>query len=78
MESNSTMSKINECLVGTYLLGCKIGSGSFGVIYLGTNMISGENVAIKLESRTVRNPKLNLEYMVYRVLAGGEGIPRVH
>jgi len=72
------MSKINECVLGTYLLGCKIGSGSFGVVYLGTNMISGEKVAIKLESTTVRNPKLALEYMIYRVLADGKGIPRVH
>jgi len=72
------MSKINECVVGTYHLGCKIGSGSFGVVYLGTNMITGEKVAIKLESRSVRNPKLAFEYMIYRMLADGKGIPRVH
>ena len=33
-----------------YRLGRKIGSGSFGDIYLGTNMTTGEEVAIKLES----------------------------
>ena len=33
-----------------YRLGRKIGSGSFGDIYLGTNLTSGEEVAIKLES----------------------------
>jgi len=72
------MSKINQCVIGKYLLGCKIGSGSFGTVYLGTNMVNGKKVAVKLESRTVKNPKLALEYKIYRILAGGEGIPRVH
>jgi len=72
------MSNLNGCVVGDYLLDYKIGSGTFGVVYLGTNMISGEKVAIKLESRTVRNPKLALEYMIYRILANGKGIPHVH
>jgi len=35
---------------GKYRLGRKIGSGSFGDIYLGTNINTGEEVAIKLES----------------------------
>ena len=33
-----------------YRLGRKIGGGSFGDIYLGTNIQSGEEVAIKLVS----------------------------
>ena len=33
-----------------YRIGRKIGSGSFGDIYLGTNIISGEEVAIKLKT----------------------------
>ena len=31
-----------------YRIGRKIGSGSFGDIYLGTNIISGEEVAINI------------------------------
>ena len=44
-----------------YRLGRKIGSGSFGDIYLGTNMTSGEEVAIKLESVKTKHPQL-IEY----------------
>ncbi|PNX78749.1 casein kinase i isoform delta-like protein, partial [Trifolium pratense] len=33
-----------------FLLGCKIGSGSFGEIYLGTNVQTNEEVAIKLDA----------------------------
>ena len=49
---------IMELRVGRkYRIGRKIGSGSFGDIYLGTNMTTGEEVAIKLESikNTVKN-----------------------
>eukprot|EP01084_Bolivina_argentea_P018238 33967_1 len=62
---------------GKYRLGRKIGSGSFGDIYLGTNINSGEEVAIKLESVKTRHPQLAYEYKVYRILAGGVGIPNV-
>jgi casein kinase I family protein HRR25 len=43
-----------------YCIGRKIGSGSFGDIYLGINIISGEEIAIKLE--TVKAKQLQLEY----------------
>jgi len=62
---------------GKYRLGRKIGSGSFGDIYLGTNINTGEEVAIKLESVKSRHPQLAYEYKVYRILAGGVGIPNV-
>jgi len=61
-----------------YRLDRKIGSGSFGVIYLGTNIYTEERVAVKLELRSVRRPKLESEYKIYRTLAGGVGIARVH
>lgn len=60
-----------------YRIGRKIGSGSFGDIYLGTNIISGEEVAIKLESIRARHPQLEYEARVYRALVGGIGIPFV-
>ncbi|KAK9322606.1 kinase-like domain-containing protein [Lipomyces orientalis] len=60
-----------------YRLGRKIGSGSFGDIYLGTNIISGEEVAIKLESVRAKHPQLEYEARVYKILAGGVGIPFV-
>ncbi|KAH8050572.1 protein kinase [Aureococcus anophagefferens] len=55
-----------------YRLGRKIGSGSFGDIYLGTNLTSGEEVAIKLE-----HPQLLYESKIYRILHGGVGVSNV-
>eukprot|EP00921_Rhytidocystis_pertsovi_P004019 GHVQ01006925.1.p1 GENE.GHVQ01006925.1~~GHVQ01006925.1.p1 ORF type:complete len:328 (-),score=36.46 GHVQ01006925.1:156-1139(-) len=63
---------------GKYRLGRKIGSGSFGDIYLGTNITSGEEVAIKLESVKSKHPQLLYESKLYKILAGGIGIPTVH
>ncbi|KAJ3067884.1 casein kinase I, partial [Podochytrium sp. JEL0797] len=62
---------------GKYRLGRKIGSGSFGDIFLGTNTINGEEVAIKLESVRAKHPQLEYEARVYKSLAGGVGIPFV-
>ena len=58
-----------------FRIGRKIGSGSFGEIYHGTNLISGEEVAIKLESIRSRHPQLEYESRVYRYLSGGVGLP---
>jgi len=61
-----------------YCLGRKIGSGSFGTLYLGTHIKTGQEVAIKLEMMKTRHPQLAYEYKVYRILAGGVGVPAVH
>jgi serine/threonine protein kinase len=60
-----------------YRLGRKIGSGSFGDIYLGTNVTSGEQVAIKLESVKTKHPQLVYESKLYRIFQGGVGIPYI-
>ncbi|KAI9245328.1 kinase-like domain-containing protein [Phascolomyces articulosus] len=60
-----------------FRIGRKIGSGSFGDIYLGTNIITNEEVAIKLESVKAKHPQLEYEAKVYRALQGGVGIPFV-
>jgi len=72
------MLKMDFLVAGKYSLDRKIGSGSYGVIYLGTNIFSGERVAVKLESLSVKRPKLPSEYKIYKTLAGGVGISRVH
>ena len=54
-----------------------MGSGSFGDIYLGTNMTTGEEVAIKLESIKSKHPQLQRETRIYRSLHGIVGIPSV-
>lgn len=53
-----------------YSLGRKIGCGSFGDIYLGTNMTTGEEVAIKLEPYRTGHPQLIRETKIYRTLHG--------
>lgn len=60
-----------------YRLMRKIGSGSFGDIYLAVNINSGEEVAVKLESQRAKHPQLLYESKVYRILAGGVGIPKI-
>lgn len=60
-----------------FRLGRKIGSGSFGDIYLGTNMANGEEVAIKLESVKSKHPQLLYESKIYKILNGGLGIPNI-
>ncbi|XP_051113889.1 casein kinase 1-like protein 1 isoform X2 [Andrographis paniculata] len=60
-----------------YRLGRKIGSGSFGEIYLGTNVQTNEEVAIKLENVKTKHPQLLYESKLYRILQGGTGIPNV-
>jgi casein kinase I family protein HRR25 len=41
------------------------------------NIISGEEVAIKLESVKAKHPQLEYESKVYKTLAGGVGVPFV-
>ncbi|OQV13709.1 Casein kinase I isoform epsilon [Hypsibius exemplaris] len=62
---------------GKYRLGHKIGSGSFGDIYLGTNVTNDEQVAIKLEYHRTKHPQLHIESKFYRIMQGGVGIPSV-
>jgi len=74
----SKMENMPVCVGETYRLDHKIGSGSYGVIYLGTDIISGKSVAIKMELRTAKNPHLESEYKIYQTLAGGVGISQVY
>ncbi|QCE13529.1 casein kinase 1-like protein 1 [Vigna unguiculata] len=60
-----------------FRLGRKIGSGSFGEIYLGTNIQNNEEVAVKLENVKTKHPQLLYESKLYRVLQGGTGIPDI-
>ncbi|CAH1425450.1 unnamed protein product [Lactuca virosa] len=60
-----------------YRLGRKIGSGSFGEIYHGTNIQTNEEVAIKLENIKTKHPQLLYESKLYKILQGGTGIPNV-
>lgn len=76
--ASSSGSKPSEFIVGgKYRLVRKIGSGSFGDIYLGINIANGEEVAVKLESQKARHPQLLYESKVYKILQAGVGIPHI-
>ncbi|ETS78914.1 hypothetical protein PFICI_08767 [Pestalotiopsis fici W106-1] len=62
-----------------FRIGRKIGGSSLdSAVYYGTNILSGAEVAIKLETDTTRLRKLHREAPVYKTLAGGVGVPHVH
>ncbi|CAN8247888.1 unnamed protein product [Cochlearia groenlandica] len=60
---------------GKFKLGKKIGSGSFGVLFLGVDVQTGEEVAVKMESVKTKHPQLQYESRLYMLLEGGVGIP---
>ncbi|XP_064405833.1 casein kinase I-like isoform X2 [Halichondria panicea] len=62
---------------GKYRLGRKIGSGSFGDIYLGTNIQTRAEVAIKLECVKTNHPQLHIEAKFYKMMQSGVGIPSI-
>ncbi|KAF1820292.1 kinase-like protein [Dissoconium aciculare CBS 342.82] len=61
-----------------YRVGKKIGEGSFGVIFEGTNLLNSTQVAIKFEPRKTDAPQLRDEYRTYKILVGCPGIPNVY
>lgn len=60
-----------------YKLGRKIGSGSFGEIYLATHVDTFEIVAVKIENGKTKHPQLLYEAKLYHILRGGSGIPAI-
>ncbi|PWO01316.1 kinase-like protein [Tilletiopsis washingtonensis] len=61
-----------------YRVGKKIGEGSFGVIFEGTNLLNSQTVAIKFEPRKSDAPQLRDEYRTYKILNGSPGVPQVY
>ena len=78
MASSSTFKPSEFVIAGKYRLVKRIGGGSFGEIFLGLNMLTGEEVAVKMESSKARLPQLVYESKVYKLLQGGAGIPRIY
>ncbi|KAG2220197.1 hypothetical protein INT45_005370, partial [Circinella minor] len=76
---SSSSSASSHNVVGMhYKVGHKIGEGSFGIIYEGTNLINNQQVAIKFESRKSEAPQLRDEYRTYKILAGSSGVPSAY
>lgn len=63
---------------GKYILGRKLGSGSFGDIYLAVHEQTGKEFAVKMESARCKHPQLLYEAKLLRHLQGGPGIANVY
>mmetsp|Transcript_37024 Transcript_37024/g.87998 ORF Transcript_37024/g.87998 Transcript_37024/m.87998 type:complete len:333 (-) Transcript_37024:33-1031(-) len=62
---------------GRFQIGAKIGSGSFGEIFVGFDTVQQTTVGIKIEPRGSRQPQLLTESQVYNGLASVRGVPKV-
>ncbi|EAU88797.2 CK1/CK1/CK1-G protein kinase [Coprinopsis cinerea okayama7 len=78
MASHSHPSSTANIVGIHYRVGKKIGEGSFGVIFEGTNLLNSQTVAIKFEPRKAEAPQLRDECRSYRILAGCTGIPQIY
>ncbi|CAM8938842.1 unnamed protein product [Rhodiola kirilowii] len=68
---------MERVIAGKYKLGRKIGSGSFGEIYLASHADTFEMVAVKIENNKTKHPQLMYEAKLYHILQGGSGIPSI-
>lgn len=62
-------------IFGNYQTIKKLGAGSFGEVYLGVDLVSNRQVALKLEPKTASIPMLEVEAKMYETLRGAAGIP---
>lgn len=66
--------------LGDYLIQKELGSGGFGIVYKGVDLVQNKAVAIKLEKREdlTKQCKLQQEYDLYKKLEGNKGICKVY
>ena len=68
-----------ELIVGRrYRVGKKIANGAFGQLRLVKDIVTGEDLAIKLEPVNARIPQLFLEYEFYKRLGVDRALPTIH
>ena len=75
VESNNCIKISNHFYI---FLHNKLGNGAFGEIYLGKNIKTGQDVAIKVESRKTKHPQLLQETKLLKELQGEEGVPKIY
>jgi len=66
---------MEQIIANRYIVGAKLGSGSFGSVYRAKNIRTGDDVAIKMEPKTTC--LLANEARIYRYLMTMERIPRM-
>jgi casein kinase 1 alpha len=77
--ASSTMPGTGSIIAQKYKMIRKLGSGSFGDIFLCTENSNGDKFAVKVETRKKSDLEfLNYESQVYKYLSGSTGIPRAY
>lgn len=75
----SSPAQATELVGEQFKVGKRIGSGSYGQVRLGTNVHTGQSVAIKFESiRPQKEPQLQMESRIYHALKGKKGFPDIY
>uniref|UniRef100_A0A182PEC5 non-specific serine/threonine protein kinase n=1 Tax=Anopheles epiroticus TaxID=199890 RepID=A0A182PEC5_9DIPT len=77
-ESDWNQSDEMNLISGQYRRGKKIGMGSFCTVYIGLDVLSGEEVALKVDKCRDSQPLLSHEHKVYARFEGCAGFPRIH
>lgn len=80
MNSNKRSNSSTQILINRqYLVGKKLGNGSFGDVFQGTDRDNGNKVAIKMEHKDSRHPILAHEYEIYQqIYRPNVGVPKIH
>ncbi|OHS94783.1 hypothetical protein TRFO_39038 [Tritrichomonas foetus] len=65
-------------IAGPYTILNRIGSGSFGTIYLCEHNETHKQYAAKVESVSTKIPQLSFESRLYKLIAGGNNIAKTH
>jgi serine/threonine protein kinase len=74
--NNCTFSLHMDWIVaGRFEIHHKLGSGTYGDIYLGVDVQNGQEVALKFERAPAPHPQLHTESQAYSHLSGSVGIP---
>lgn len=64
-------------MAGKFRLIKLLGSGSYGAVFLGKNLVTAEMVAVKLEHKATKAPQLPLEYRFIKMIGPVEGFPKI-
>jgi serine/threonine protein kinase len=55
-----------------------LGSGSFGEIYRGINLVTKQEIAVKCEKGSLLSPQLGLEAKLYKAMSDGQGVSKFY